>query len=283
MQNKLAGIQYVGESGITQSCKKAVIQLLHAGERVEEVKILTLESQHSNAHAFLLMLEFEIPILIKDGFASGYTGEGPRGYGFVLNLLSQYTDNINEYIVSEGVFERISDSALTENDLEDIARLRRVLPARWYDYVPLRTPKEHVFSEFPLSLPMALIDSRLIDIALGFDSNPDNAILNGYRKIESIVRKRTGLTKESSTKLFSKAFQGDDSVLSWDNLDPGESKGRASLFTSVFMAYRNNRAHQEPQHDISADIREFLLINQLFILESEATVRECQGQEKSNA
>jgi hypothetical protein len=60
----------------------------------------------------------------------------------------------------------------------------------------------------------------------------------------------------------------------WENLDSGESKGRVSLFTSVFMVYRNNRAHQEPKHNLDNDIREFLLINQLFILEKEAVVRE---------
>lgn len=123
---------------------------------------------------------------------------------------------------------------------------------------------------------MALLDTRLIEQALEFKKNPDNAIMNAYRRIEDIVRKRTELHNESNTKLFAKAFQGDDSVLCWENLDSSESKGRASLFTSVFMAYRNNRAHQEPKHNLRDDIREFMLINQLFILESEAVVRKSE-------
>lgn len=283
MREQLAGIQYIGESGITESCKKAVMQLIHAGEKIKEVKILTVEGNYSNSHALLLTLEFETKIAVKGGFASGYNGEGPKGFSFVLNLLNQYTDNINEYVVTGDVFDRVSSSSLSVKDLEYIGSLRRVVPARWYDFVPFRKDKHCVFKEFPLSIPMALIDSRLIEIALAFDTNPDNAILNGYRKIESIVRDRTELTKESSTKLFSKAFQGDDSVLCWEGLDPGESKGRASLFTSVFMAYRNNRAHQEPRHDLNDDIREFLLINQLFILENDAIVRERQVQVGANA
>lgn len=275
MKAKLAGIQYVGDNGITQECKKAVINIIHAGEKIHEVKILTFEETHSNAHALLLTLKFDIQIMVKGGFASGYNGEGPKGYAFVLNLLAQYTDNIDEYIVSQRIFERISNSSLTVKDLEYINSIRKVRPARWYDSAYLYNEGKHnVFSEFPLTIPMALIDTRLIELALEFETNPDNAIMSGYRKIEDIVRERTKLYNESSTKLFAKAFQGDDSVLCWKNLESGESKGRASLFTSVFMAYRNNRAHQEPKHNLSDDIREFMLINQLFILESEAVLRQ---------
>lgn len=278
MKAKLAGIQYVGDSGITQECKKAVINLVHAGERIEEVKILTFEEPYSKAHALLLTLEYDIQIVIKGGFASGYNGEGPKGYAFVLNLLAQYSDNIDEYIVPQRIFERISSSSLTVKDLEYIKSIKKVRPARWYDSAYLyKKRKRNVFSEFPFTIPMALLDPRLIKLALEFEINPDNAIMSGYRKIEDIVRERTKLYNESNTKLFAKAFQVDNSVLCWGNLDPSESIGRASLFTNVFMAYRNKRAHQEPKHNLSDDIREFLLLNQLFILESEAIVRQLQS------
>lgn len=275
MKAKFAGIQYLGESSITQTCKKAVIQLIHSGENIQDVKILTFEDTYSKTHALLLTIEYDIQIIIKGGFASGYNGEGPKGYACVLNLLRQYIYNINEYIIPKSIFERISSSSLTVKDLEYIDNIERVRPARWYDSAYLYKEREHnVFSEFPLTIPMALLDTRLIELALNFNTSPDNAIMSAYRKIETIVRERTGLEHESSTKLFAKAFQGDDSVLYWENLDSGESKGRASLFASVFMAYRNNRAHQEPRHNLSDDIREFMLINQLFILESEAVVRQ---------
>ncbi len=274
MKAKFAGIQYLGDSGITQICKEVVIQLIHAGENIKDVKILTFEEAYSNAHALLLTLRYDIQVIVKGGFASGYNGEAPKGYAFVLNLLRNYTDSINEYIVSKTIFERISNSSLTMKDLEYINSIKPVRPARWYD--SFYTHKEHdcnIFSEFPLTIPMALLDARLIELALDFDKSPDNAIMGAYRKLESIVKERTGLNNESGVKLFAKAFQGDDSVLYWENLDSGESKGRASLFTSVFMAYRNNRAHQEPSHNLSDDIREFMLINQLFVLESEAVIK----------
>ena len=274
MKAKFAGIQYLGDSGVTQICKEAVIKLIHAGEKIQEVKILTFEAAYSKAHALLLTLEYDIQIVIKGGFASGYNGEGPKGYAFVLNLLRNYTDNINEYIVSKSIFERLSNSSLTVKDLEYINSIKPVRPARWYDSAYTHKEREcNIFSEFPLTIPMVLLDARLIELALDFNINPDNAIMSAYRKLESIVRERTGLHNESSVKLFAKAFQSDDSILYLENLDSGESKGRASLFASIFMAYRNNRAHQEPRHNLGNDIREFMLINQLFILESEAVIR----------
>ncbi|AMT96276.1 MULTISPECIES: TIGR02391 family protein [Psychrobacter] len=274
MKAKFAGIQYLGDSGVTQICKEAVIRLIHAGEDIKDVKILTFEEAYLHAHALLLTLRYDIQVIVKDGFASGYNGEAPKGYAFVLNLLRNYTDNINEFIISKSIFERISSSSLTVKDIEYINSINPVRPARWYESAYTYKERERsIFSEFPLTIPMALLDPRLIELALEFDKNPDNAIMGAYRKLESIVKARTGLNNENGVKLFAKAFQGDDSVLYWENLDSGESKGRATLFTSVYMAYRNNRAHQEPRHNLSDDIREFILINQLFILESEAVVR----------
>ena len=275
MKAKFAGIQYMGESGITQTCKEAVIQLIHAGEDIKDVKILTFEETHSSAHALLLTLRYDIQVIIKGGFASGYNGEAPRGYAFILDLLRNYTDSINEYIISKSIFERISNSSLTVKDLEYINSINPVRPARWYESVYLYKERERsIFSEFPLTIPMALLDPRLIELALDFNKNPDSAIMGAYRKLESIVKARTDLNNESGVKLLAKAFQGDDSILYWGNLDSGEYKGRASLFTSFYMAYRNKRAHQEPRHNKSDDIREFMLVNQLFVLESEAVVRQ---------
>lgn len=279
MKAKFASIQYLGDSGITQICKEAVIRLIHAGEDIKDVKILTFEEAYSNAHALLLTLRYDIQVIVKGGFASGYNGEAPKGYAFVLNLLRNYTDSINEYIISKSIFERISNSSLTVKDLDYINSIKPVRPARWYDSAYIHQERERsIFSEFPLTIPMALLDPRLIELALDFDKNPDNAIISAYRKLESIVRDRTGLHNESSTRLLKKAFQVNDSILHWGDLDSGESIGRASLFSNVFMAYRNNRAHQEPRHDLGDDIREFMLINQLFVLESKAVVRYTQEE-----
>ena len=51
-------------------------------------------------------------------------------------------------------------------------------------------------------------------------------------------------------------------------MDKSEKVGRINLFTGTYMAYRNARAHKEnPKTELLA---EFLLLNQLYLLESEA-------------
>jgi hypothetical protein len=85
------------------------------------------------------------------------------------------------------------------------------------------------------------------------------------------VREKTGLA-ESSAKLFSRVFTGKDAVLTWDVPDEGERNGRINLFTGTYMAYRNPSAHREaPKSELLA---EFLLLNQLYRLESEAVKTE---------
>ncbi|WGV99109.1 TIGR02391 family protein [Vibrio sp. YMD68] len=275
MMGRFAGIEYRGMAGISCHCIDAVVEILHFGRTINEVKILTVEGEHSNSHALLLNVDTDIVIAIKTGFASGYPGEGPNAFSSVLSLLQLHTEEINEYSVSSKLVDRLDDSCLLEKDLDWINNERPIRPNRWYDYIDNRQPLSHlIFRYFPRELPLALIDQRLYDLVLEFKTNPDNALMSGYRLLERIIREKSGLKKETGSKLFSKAFLGDESPFFWADLDGGESKGRASLFSSTFMAFRNHRAHKEPEHNILDDIREFLLLNQLFVLERSAKIRE---------
>lgn len=90
--------------------------------------------------------------------------------------------------------------------------------------------------------------------------------------------KKRDLMGRGGSRLFSKAFQGEDSVLEWKGIDQVEQGGRAVLFGAIYRAYRNPRAHKELDKGMSESLREFLLINQLFILEAQSVVREAPRQ-----
>ncbi|EHR0555782.1 TPA: TIGR02391 family protein [Vibrio vulnificus] len=275
MMTKLAGIDYRGLGGISRHCIDAVVEIIHFGRQINEVKILTSGSGYDCGHALILNVDTDVTIAIKSGFTSGYSGEGPRSFSYVLSILKKFTEEIDEYLVPHKLIERIDKSALTEKDMVWLSEQRPVRPQRWYDYIYERHYSElNVRQYFPAEIPLALIDPRLYEIALSFKVNPDNALLAGYRLLERLIKDKSGLTQETGAKLFSKAFQGEDAPLYWDGLDGSEVKGRATLFSSVFMAYRNRRAHQEPNDDIHEDLREFMLLNQLFILEMSTIVRE---------
>jgi hypothetical protein len=214
-------------------------------------------------------------ILIKSGFTSGYLGEGPRGFSYVLSVLEAHGAEIVEYEVSPEFIERCEYSALLQSDLEFLKSARPVRPSRWYDYVfeeHWDPDKRMLWREFPPVIPFAIIDQRLTDLALTFWKNPNDSLLTGYKRLEDRLRERTS-SKAYGTGLMSEAFMKEDSKLTWADLDLAEHKGRAHLFVGAFMAFRNRRAHREIRHDRENELTEFLLLNQLYRLEEEAVER----------
>lgn len=213
-------------------------------------------------------------IAVKSGFSSGYRGEGPRALSTALRVLERHGANIDEYWASKEIIEKIDLACLTDNDIKSLENSPPVRPNRWHDYIDDYENKHYKGSEglnllFPKSMPFGLLDRRLTDFALKFHQDPDKAIVSGYRRLEDIVRNRTDLN-EHGYKLFAKAFQGDKSLLTWQDIDSGEHAGRAQLFTGTYMAFRNRRAHREPDRFSKGVLQEFLLLNQLYILEEQS-------------
>jgi uncharacterized protein (TIGR02391 family) len=271
---KFAQIEYHGQSGITRDCLDAIIRLIHFGDRIRKVKLLTFDGRH----CFLLYLDYENCIAIKCGFGSGYLGEGSRGLSTALQLLKRHGAEIEEHKVESHVIKSIDGSCLLDKDLKQIEASRPIRPQRWHDYVyeidgSSLCVDEKLQAEFPTVLSFGLVDSRLVDLALLFEDNVDHAIFTAYKRLEDCVREKTGLHSENGQKLFSKAFQIENSKLYWKNIDPPEQNGRASLFIGAYMAFRNRRAHRESTTELRKAVQEFLLINILFSLESESVER----------
>jgi len=266
----LAGIQYLGLNGITQSCINSITRLISTGEEIHKAYLITCVT----THGFLLVNEYEEEFAIKAGFSSGYSGEGPRGLAVALTILERHKVEIEEYEVNSDFMQRLEYSCLLRSDLEYLKNARPILPRRWHDYIydqkqNKKLAKDQLIYYYPLSIPFSLIDPRITDLAVDFYKNEDAAIISAFRRLEDILRKRTGLLGEGA-KLFSKVYLSDDCPLQWDVPDDGESKGRANLFIATYMAYRNARVHRECNRSSEETIREFLLVNELYKLEAES-------------
>ena len=168
---------------------------------------------------------------------------------------------------------RLEVSALTVDDLHFIDSADVVRPMRWFDYVyPWRSKMPdggQRLSAFPRLMPWAIIDHRIEDLAHKFFENEDDCIGKGFRRLEDRIRSRTHL-QEHGTRLMQRAFMQDDRLLTWRVPDKAEQVGRAQLFVGAFMAFRNPRAHREHASANGQGLAEFLLLNQLFLLEAEA-------------
>ncbi len=277
MKNKSTGLQFVGLVGITESCIDAVLRYLQYGDIISRVLIITCDQ----SHALILYMETDEVVVVKSGFSSGYGGEGPHGFAYVLALLHAYEIDIEEYVVNNSIIENIDSSQLTYSELQKIEDSRPVRPARWYDYIYVFgekfDSKMRLWQNFPNVIPYSIIDPRLFDLAITFWEAPSDKIMLGYRKLEDIVRSRCGI-EEHGTKLFSKAFRENTSILYWPDINSAEQAGRANLFIGTFGAFRNRRAHKELDEDSRNQLSEFLALNQLFQLESESLLRPKQDK-----
>lgn len=268
---KLAAIQYWGEDGITQKCLDAVTRLLQCdSDYVSKVRVLT----DGERYCLLITLDQYDLIAIKSGFSYGYVGEGPRKFSHALALFEAHGIEMDEFEVGKDFIQRINKSALTEDDIKSLSSLSPVRPIRIYDYMSMddynKVSDGTLWQTARPVIPFAIIEPRILDLAISFWKHPDANLMDGYRRFEAVVRKRTKIAGENPQKLFIKAFLGPNSILSWNGVSDGEKDARANLIISIFGAYRNPRAHKVKNDSRQEKVSEFLLLNHLFILESEA-------------
>ena len=265
--SRLAEIEYHGVAGSSHGCQSAVMRLLQCRYPIEQVLIIS----SSGSHCLLLMSNLGDIIAIKCGFGSGYRGAGPRCFASTLSFIQACHIEIDECEVDLAILNRLDESALTKADLKVIKKAQRIRPYRWYSYIDdfIKYGEDPPWTEFEPVIPFAIIDPRIMNLAISFWDNPDASLMTGYRQLEDIIRKRINY-KEHDGKLFNRAFMDNDSFLYWSNIDKGEKAGRANLFIGAYLAHRNPRAHSIKSQDTEKQLDEFLLLNHLYRLEREA-------------
>lgn len=155
----MAAIEYGGVPGATQECIDAVVRLIQCRVDLRHARILSAK----NNHALLLTTSIGDLIAVKSGFASGYLGEGSRGFSYVLQLLKDYETEIDECKVSEQLIDRLDYSALSARDIKLVNNARPLRPRRWHDYIleeHWRQAEEGtMWRDCPPLIPLALVRS----------------------------------------------------------------------------------------------------------------------------
>lgn len=271
-RGELANVQYHGSHHATQWCLDALANLMSAGTLIRRALLLT----HDGLHGFYLDIEDREPIVIRCGFSSGYSGEGPAGLAIALHLFCRFRIDVEEVLVSSILLERLNDCRLSIDDLDFIRNAEFVRPMRTHEYkhdglLYRGGPSALVRKQFPPSVPWFVLDDRVEDLAIELSRDPDRAAFNAFRRLESLVKIRCGLSSGTfGVDVFRKAFRGSGAILIWPEASPGEVEGRALMFEAAFIAYRNPRAHRDGEVSVSKAYREFYLVNELFLLEAEA-------------
>ncbi|MEB5475691.1 TIGR02391 family protein [Acinetobacter pollinis] len=262
-------IDYLAQAGVTETCLYSLCNLIQTNVDLTDALLLTSEQ----SHAFIFKDLFGRYYIIRSGFASGYSGEGPKGLAKALAILRRHQIDIEEVLIPSKLINKLNKSLLTDQDIDFIFQQKIIRPIRLHDYIhPFGDEVNQALKQkryYLLELPYSIIDDRIFDLALLFKQDPDSALSKAYKRLEDIIRQRTNLN-ESNKRLFEQVFQGKNAILTWDVPDHSEIQGRIELFKGTYMAFRNARAHREKKENLVHQYREFLLINELYLLEEEA-------------
>ena len=260
-------IQYLG-TPYTQDCLEAIGFILQTQKHIEKTLLLSCDQ----AHAYLIKSDRNIYI-IKSGFSSGYPGEGPRGLASSLQLFLKHNIEVEEINISKKIMKKVNQSSLSNNDLEHILQIKHIRPIQIHEYIYAiyNTIEYQIINDryYPTELPYHLIDSRILDLALKFNEDPNRSIFNAFIRLENIVRTRINSDKHSSA-LFEYAFCSEIPPLICKSEDKRASQATGRIFPNIYKAFRNEHAHKKVDKPLDKQMREFLLINELYLLENEA-------------
>lgn len=260
-------IQYLG-TPYTQDCLEALGFILQSHSKIKKALLLSCNQKHA-----YLITSIRNNFIIRSGFTSGYQGEGPKGLASSLQLLLKYNIDIEEIIIAKKIMKKINHSSLSDADIEKILTTEVVRPINIYEYIYViyNTTEYQIKNDryYPTELPYHLIDSRILDLALKFNDDPNRSIFNAFIRLENIVQKRVNSDKHSSA-LFEYAFCTENPPLICKSGDKKASQAAGRLFPNIYKAFRNEHAHNEVSKSLRTSISEFLLINELYLLERES-------------
>lgn len=263
-------IQYLG-TPYTQDCLEAICFILQTQTYIEKALLLSCDHKHA-----YLIKSHRNTYIIRSGFTSGYQGEGPKGLASSLQLFLKHNIKVEEVYISKKIMKKVNQASLSDNQLENILKIEYIRPLQIHEYIYAiyNTLEYQVKNDryYPTELPYHLIDSRILDLALKFNDDPNRSIFNAFIRLENIVQKRVNSDKHSSA-LFEYAFCTENPPLICKTGDKKASQATGRLFPNIYKAFRNEHAHNEVSKPLKTLIREFLLINELYLLESEAIKR----------
>lgn len=106
--------QVRGNSGYTRPCLVALDEVLSGPLDVRRATVLT---KRRNEHLFILWQSDADPhkgLIVPTGFASGYSGEGPRGFSLALCMLYEQGIPIDRLDVTSSAFDQVDSGDLPQ-------------------------------------------------------------------------------------------------------------------------------------------------------------------------
>ena len=249
-------VQYLGQSGITASCLEGILLFIEGAERFgpEDRNNKAYLVTHGNQHLFILPSWYVGYTVIRSGFRSGYSGEGPCGFSLAITALSLYRHIIREIIVSHSTLEKINRGKLATQGIDKLigsqsgnASVSRYV---WPQHSEIKSKQVlHELLTDYLREDLRFTVSRLHeDLAKAIqpvlDAPIEDVLRRGFIFLENSIKELAGVTNQqtSGVKLMEELFSKVDARISY-SCNPSEQKACRRLFQGAFGLFRNQTAH----------------------------------------
>jgi hypothetical protein len=133
-------VQYLGETGHTATCILAINAIINSGIFPEKATIVTNVTNRSSQpiqedHLFIFWNWQYMPVvIIPSGFASGYPGEGPRGFQLTTCMIKEKGMPLDESFVDEPTFEALDKGKITYTDHQILKNIKLdAEPYGWFN------------------------------------------------------------------------------------------------------------------------------------------------------
>ena len=112
------GVQYLGRPGFTNVCLFAIDAIVNSRRLPEMATIVSTPPYSENErldHLFIFWNWYYFPVIVvPSGFASGYSGQGPKGFSLAICMIRDKGIPINGTYIDEDEFDLINKGKIRD-------------------------------------------------------------------------------------------------------------------------------------------------------------------------
>lgn len=260
------GYQYLGESGYTQPCVKAITAILTSPYRPRAITAVFREmepGEHDTDVGLVVWDWITSATIIADGFGTHH-GEGGRGFATACDLIAFYQIPLQAIWLKDPQYTRIMHGYATREDLDsirldaqvtDASSLHPLMDKRplWQDEPPISTPP----------VPYWLLEPEFLDDAQELEHAPTNAVFQVARRLEVLMREAASLPAMVTGELLLHSALTDGKPLALKGATTYEVESWLHFFQGVIGALKEPHSHREEPLQTGEAIAQILTMNLL--------------------
>lgn len=259
--------QFLGESGTTLPCVKAMVAILTGPYRPRAITAVFREMPKDETTTDVCFVVWDWlglkATLISDGFGT-HLGEGGRGFATVCDLIGFYEIPLQEHWAEDDQFQRIAYGYPTDEDLE---QLRHADPASHFDLHSLSDLGRQLWQDEPprfrAPVPYWMIEPELLEDLKDIERNPGGAVFQVARRLEMILREVCQLPPMLTGELLLNQALGEHKPLEPQGASTYEVESWIHLFQGVLGAFKETQSHRAEPLQLEDAIAQVLTINLL--------------------